>query len=80
MFGAGASIAEGAPLQSDILKLIFESKDEHINSSNAAIEVRLFISDNFDIMDEKYPTLESIFGYLEYFISKKEGREKNIRL
>ncbi|NQY54138.1 MAG: hypothetical protein HRT42_11270 [Campylobacteraceae bacterium] len=56
--------------------MIFESKDEHINSSNAAIEVRLFISDNFDIMDEKYPTLESIFGYLEYFISKKEGLGK----
>ena len=27
-------------------------------------------------MDEKYPTLESIFGYLEYFISKKEGLGK----
>ncbi|WP_237443911.1 SIR2 family protein [Sinobacterium norvegicum] len=76
VFGAGASIAEGAPLQRDILKLIFESKDEHINSSNAASKVRLFINENFDISDGEYPTLESIFGYLEYFISKREGLGK----
>lgn len=76
VFGAGASIAEGAPLQKDILKLIFESKDEHINSSNAASKVRLFINENFDISDGEYPTLESIFGYLEYFISKREGLGK----
>ena len=76
VFGAGASIAEGAPLQRDILKLIFESKDEHINSSDAASKVRLFINENFDISDGEYPTLESIFGYLEYFISKREGLGK----
>jgi len=73
VFGAGASIAEGVPLQKDILKLIFESDDKHLISSEAANQVRIFIDDSFDISDGDYPTLESIFGYLEYFISKREG-------
>lgn len=73
VFGAGASIAEGAPLQRDILKLIYESNDEQINKSEAAIQVRSFINENFDTSEGIYPTLESIFGYLDYFISKREG-------
>lgn len=73
VFGAGASIAEGVPLQRDILKLIYESKDEQINKSEAALQVRTFINENFDISEGVYPTLESIFGYLDYFISKREG-------
>src|SRR5690554_587501 len=73
MFGAGASIAEGAPLQRDILKLIYESDDEQINNSKAAIQVRTFINENFDTSEGVYPTLESVFGYLDYFISKREG-------
>lgn len=73
VFGAGASIAEGAPLQRDILKLIYESNDEQLNNSEAAIQVRSFINENFDISEGAYPTLESIFGYLDYFISKREG-------
>ncbi|TBL99722.1 hypothetical protein EYY93_14175 [Hafnia paralvei] len=73
VFGAGASIAEGGPLQRDILKLIYESNDEQINKSEAVVQVRNFINENFDISDDVYPTLESIFGYLDYFISKREG-------
>jgi len=76
VFGAGASIAEGAPLQSDILKQVFESNDKQLSSSDVANQVRLFIKDNFDISDGKYPTLESIFGYMEYFIYKREGLGK----
>jgi NAD-dependent SIR2 family protein deacetylase len=76
VFGAGASIAQGAPLQKDILKLIFESSDEQLTSSEAANQVRVFINENFDITEDGYPTLESIFGYLEYFIRKREGLGK----
>lgn len=76
VFGAGASIAEGIPLQKDILKLIYESDDEDINTSEAADQVRNFINLNFDISDGVYPSLESIFGYLDYFISKREGLGK----
>ncbi|EEY39502.1 SIR2 family protein [Vibrio mimicus] len=73
VFGAGASISEGAPLQRDILKLIYESDDEQLKQSKAAIQVRTFINENFDTSEGVYPTLESIFGYLDYFISKREG-------
>lgn len=62
VFGAGASIAEGAPLQRDILKLIFESSEEDLTSSNAANEVRHFIQDNFYISNGSYPSLEAVFG------------------
>ncbi|WP_050937204.1 hypothetical protein [Vibrio harveyi] len=65
VFGAGASIAEGAPLQRDILKLIFESEDQTLINSGAACEVREFISNNFDLSSAEYPSLESVFGYLD---------------
>lgn len=73
VFGAGASIAAGAPLQRDILKLIFESGDSELSRSDAAEEVRTFIQENFYISDGEYPTLEAIFGYLDYFISQRES-------
>lgn len=73
MFGAGASIAEGAPLQRDILKLIYKSDDQQLNKSEAASQVCTFIDENFDTSEGLYPTLESIFGYLDYFISRREG-------
>ena len=73
VFGAGASIAEGAPLQKDILKLIIDSDDEHLNNAEATAAVKSFINENFDVSAGFYPSLESIFGYLDYFISKKEG-------
>ena len=73
VFGAGASISEGAPLQSDILKLIFNPSEKELISSDAANEVRNFIRENFYISNECYPSLESIFGYLDYFINKRES-------
>ena len=73
VFGAGASISEGAPLQRDILRLIYESTDEKLISSDAANLVRRFLQDNFDVSNNLFPSLESVFGYLDYFLSKREG-------
>lgn len=73
VFGAGASIAEGAPLQRDLLKMIYESEDQHLAGSEAANEVCEFIDKNFYISGDAFPTLESVFGYLDYFINKREG-------
>jgi len=70
VFGAGASISDGGPLQKDLLPQIYK---EDFNSSELARLVREFISNNFDIENDNYPTLESVFGYLDYFISKKES-------
>lgn len=77
IFGAGASIAEGAPLQKDILSLIIDSNDERLNASEAAAIVKSFINESFDVSGGLYPSLESVFGYLDYFISKKESLGKN---
>ena len=73
VFGAGASIAEGAPLQIDLLRLVFDSSEEELTSSDAAKLVQNFIHDNFDLSNNNYPSLESVFGYLDYFLSKKES-------
>jgi NAD-dependent SIR2 family protein deacetylase len=73
VFGAGASFADGVPLQKDILKLLFESTDKNLSNSDASIEVKEFIQKNFYISNNNYPSLEAIFGYLDYFINKNES-------
>jgi hypothetical protein len=77
VFGAGASIADGAPLQKDLLRLIFDSHEEKIRESDAAKVVMSFIKENFDLSSGIFPSLESVFGYIDYFLSKKEGLGKN---
>ena len=70
VFGAGASIADGGPLQRDLLPDILSEK---YDNSELATLVKDFISNNFDIEDGNCPSLESVFGYLDYFISQKES-------
>jgi NAD-dependent SIR2 family protein deacetylase len=70
VFGAGASIADGGPLQRDLLPEIL--KEEYADSELANL-VKRFIKENFDTESENVPSLESVFGYLDYFISKKES-------
>lgn len=77
VFGAGASIAEGVPLQRDLLDHIYDSSDDELNSSDAASIVNQFLQENFDLSENIYPSLESVFGYLDYFLSKKEGLGKD---
>jgi NAD-dependent SIR2 family protein deacetylase len=67
--GAGASYAEGAPLQNEILSLILNEKDTEIFNSNAGKIFRDFMESNFSTEGSYHPSLESIFGYLDYFIS-----------
>ena len=70
VFGAGASISDGGPLQKDLLPEIL---NEDYGDSELANLVKKFISTNFDTENGNYPSLESVFGYLDYFISKKES-------
>ncbi|MBC5994014.1 hypothetical protein [Pontibacter cellulosilyticus] len=73
VFGAGASTADGGPLQRDLLPHILNTKHER----SATVElVKRFIEDNFDVSSGHYPSLESIFGFLDYFISKQESLGK----
>lgn len=76
IFGAGASISEGSPLQNDLLSLIFNPEDSDLKSSDAVNLVKKFLIDNFDLSSDSYPSLESIFGYIDYYLSKNESLGK----
>jgi len=70
VFGAGASIADGGHLQKNLLSQILK---EDYKSSEPANLVKEFIERNFELENDNNPSLESVFGYLDYFISKKES-------
>jgi len=74
VFGAGASYADGAPLQKDILPIIMSDELTDIRNSKIGQMVTEFIAENFawDEQAQIYPTLETVFGFLDYFISQDE--------
>ncbi|MFP5212985.1 MAG: SIR2 family protein [Acidobacteriota bacterium] len=74
VFGAGASHAEGAPLQSQILPFILDEEGEIAQSSTGG-KVIGFLKDHFgwDREQRIYPTLEVIFAFLDYFIYRNES-------
>lgn len=75
IFGAGASYADGAPLQSDILEIILLDENSEITRSSIHRSVKEFISENFAWNRDSryYPTLEAVFGFLDYFIQRNES-------
>ena len=75
VFGAGASYADGAPLQGDILPIILSDESSDIRKTPIHQLVEEFITDNFawDKVTGYYPTLEAVFGFLDYFIQRDEG-------
>ncbi len=82
VFGAGASYADGAPLQKDILPLLLDTDDLEIRDSILYRILCDFIEDNF-AWDKKaghYPTLEEVFGFLDYFIQKRESLNRKYSL
>lgn len=83
LFGAGTSYASGGPLQSEIVPIILN--DHKIGKSLIGSLVRDFIRDNFvaDNKQEIYPSLEAVFGFLDYFIHNDEslkGEYSNSRI
>lgn len=72
VFGAGASHPDGVPLQKHILPLILN--DVEIAKSEIGKSVIQFIKDNYKFNTEQdlYPDLESVFGFLDYFIQQNE--------
>ena len=75
IFGAGASIAEGCPTQGELLPLILGTRDPEMLESKAWKSVSEFIRQNFFLDEEagQYPSLEEIFGFIDYFIDKRES-------
>lgn len=74
ILGAGASYSDGVPLQRDLLPIIISDEIEEIKNSEIGREVTSFIKNNFEINDyTKYPKLEAIFGFIDYFLFQKES-------
>ena len=75
VLGAGASHADGVPLQRDILPQIISGINKEIESSEIGKIVNDFIKDNFkfDIPNNSYPQLEAVFGFIDYFIQQNES-------
>lgn len=73
--GAGASRPDGVPLQKDILPQIISGEIGEINRSEIGKIVIEFIKDNFEYnrTTNHYPNLESVFGFLDYFILHNES-------
>lgn len=73
--GAGASHPDGVPLQKHILPMILSDEESSIRSTYIGGTVIRFLEDNFrfDKKNEKYPTLEAVFGFLDYFIQQNES-------
>ena len=82
VFGAGASYADGAPLQKDILPLLLDTDDLEICNSVPYGILCNFIEDNFawDKNEGYFPTLEEVFGFLDYFIQKRESLNQKYSL
>ena len=78
VLGAGTSYAHGVPLQKDILPEILSSRGEEAQSEIGR-SLAEFIDDYFMVKkgSNEYPTLEAIFGFLDYFIDRDEciGKE-----
>ena len=71
VLGAGASWAEGTPLQSDLLPMML--CDPAISESKLGVRVTLFLRDQFALARDVVPTLESVFGYLDYLLLHRES-------
>ncbi len=81
IFGAGASKADNAPLQDELIKEIF-SKLEHnddIRSYPSTNGLKNFLIKMYPITKEfqndkdKYPTFEEILGLLQFAINRDES-------
>ena len=67
IFGAGASYADGVPLQADILPRIIKDEDAQLKLSDTAKRLRKFLTGYF-AYGEQAPSLEEVFGFIEFFI------------
>jgi len=74
-FGAGVSIADGAPLQATILPMLYA--DEALNRTDLKDlqEAKDFLLAFFVYSggEENVPNLEYVFGFIDFFLSKGEA-------
>lgn len=75
IFGAGASYADGVPLQADILPQIIRDEDPQLRNSDTAKRLRGFLTEHF-AHGEQAPSLEEVFGFIEFFIKNELSLSK----
>ncbi len=75
VLGAGTSHPDGVPLQRHLLPMIISGNIPEIENSSIGKSVVEFIKDNFVYFSQggKYPQLEAVFGFLDYFIQQNES-------
>lgn len=75
VLGAGTSHPDGVPLQRHLLPMIISGNIPEIENSSIGKSVVEFIKDNFICFPQrgKYPQLEAVFGFLDYFIQQNES-------
>lgn len=80
--GAGASYCDGVPLQKDIVPEILFPQEQDFENSELRRIVSKFISDNFSYSEESgtFPTLETIFSFIDYFIDNDVALNKDYTL
>lgn len=59
IIGAGASYADGVPLQRDIIPKLLYDKDIQLRKSEASQKIKKFIKQNFSYKG-RYPSLEEV--------------------
>ncbi len=73
VLGAGTSYSDGAILQSQIIPYLLLCEDKSMTESTAFKIVTDFIKSyfDFDMTIGIFPTLEQIYGYLDYHINNE---------
>jgi hypothetical protein len=82
VLGAGASVADGAPVQGNLLPLILRDMNGSIGQSPRGDQLHRFLADNFawDEDAKIFPTLEGVFGFIDYFIGRGENLSRTYLL
>jgi len=75
VLGAGTSYADGVPLQKEILPMLLDGGIPEIADAAIGKELKRFIEENFyvQISSGDYPSLEAVFGFMDYFIQQQES-------
>lgn len=82
--GAGASKADGAPLQGDLFSVFFAEQFSHSSETELKIKIQNFFQEYFGIQPDNtnptYPTFEEVLGILEFALSREEQFKGNLSI
>jgi NAD-dependent SIR2 family protein deacetylase len=77
ILGAGASKAEGAPLQGELFKEFFERCGGTPAEDELKTKIEKFFAEHFYVENKVYPTFEEVLGIIELALRKDEVFKPN---